>query len=154
MSIKVGDPAPDFSVQNELDETVTLQSLRGKPTVLFFYPKADTPGWTIEACGFRDAFTEIQQAGAAVYGVSADTVSKQKKFKDKYDLQYHLLADTDKKLCEAYGVLKEKSMYGKKYLGIDRMSFLISPDGKIARIFEQVKPDSHAQEVLEALSAL
>jgi thioredoxin-dependent peroxiredoxin len=89
-----------------------------------------------------------------VYGVSADTVSKQKMFKDKYDLPYHLLADTDKKLCEAYGVLKEKSMYGKKYLGIDRMSFLISPDGKIARVFEQVKPDSHAQEVLEALSAL
>ncbi|MCA1596848.1 MAG: peroxiredoxin [Chloroflexi bacterium] len=105
----------------------------------------------MEACGFRDAFKKLQQAGLVVLGVSADSPAKQKKFKEKYDLPYSLLADEEKKLCEAFGVMKEKSMYGKKFMGIERTTFLIGPTGKVVKIFEKVKPEDHAEEVLAAV---
>lgn len=149
--MEVNDPVPDFSLLNQDEETVSLRQFHGKPVVLFFYPKADTPGCTIEACGFRDQFKKLQKAGVVVLGISNDPPKKQKKFQEKYDLPYPLLADTDRKLSNAFGVIKEKSMYGKKYLGIERTTFLISPQGKIARIFPKVKPQGHAEEVLEAV---
>jgi thioredoxin-dependent peroxiredoxin len=149
--MEVNDPVPDFSLLNQDEETISLQQFRGKPVVLFFYPKADTPGCTIEACGFRDQFKKLQKAGVVVLGISNDPPKKQKKFQEKYDLPYPLLADVDRKLSNAFGVIKEKSMYGKKYMGIERTTFLISPKGKIARIFPKVKPQGHAEEVLEAV---
>ncbi len=149
--MEVNDPVPDFNLLNQDDETISLQQFRGKPVVLFFYPKADTPGCTIEACGFRDQFKKLQKAGVVVLGISNDPPKKQKKFQEKYDLPYPLLADTDRKLSNAFGVIKEKSMYGKKYLGIERTTFLISPKGKIAKIFSKVKPEGHAEEVLAAV---
>jgi len=130
---------------------IALKSLRGKTVVLFFYPKADTPGCTIEACGFRDAYKKIEKTGAVVLGISADSSQAQKKFEDKYDLPYTLLADTDKKVCEAFGVIKEKNMYGRKVMGIARTTFVIGPDGKIAHVFSNVKADGHAEEVLAYL---
>jgi peroxiredoxin Q/BCP len=121
--------------------------------VLFFYPKADTPGCTIEACGFRDQFAKLQKAGAVVLGISRDTPRAQKKFKEKYDLPYTLLADIDELVCNQFGVLKEKNMYGKKVMGIERTTFLIGPDQKIAKVFPKVKPEGHAEEVLTAIKA-
>ena len=132
---------------------ISHKDFKGKTVVLFFYPKADTPGCTIEACGFRDAYKQLQKAGAVILGISADASSAQKKFEDKYELPYTLLADTDKKICEAYGVIKEKNMYGRKVMGIARTTFVIGPDGKIAHIFNNVKADGHAEEVLEWLKA-
>jgi thioredoxin-dependent peroxiredoxin len=149
----VNDKAPDFSLANEDGQAVSLKDYRGKNVVLFFYPKANTPGWTIEACGFRDAFQKIQRAGAIVFGISADKPSAQKKFKDKYDLPYSLLADVDKSIAKKFGVLKEKSLYGKKYMGIDRTTFLINPEGKIAAVVNGIKPEEHAEAVLQAIKA-
>jgi peroxiredoxin Q/BCP len=151
MTLKQNDKAPAITIPNEEGQPVSLKDFAGKNLVLFFYPKADTPGCTIEACGFRDTFKKIQKAGAIVLGISADTPAKQKKFKEKFDLPYSLLADVDKKMCEAFGVMKEKSMYGKKFLGIARTTFVIGPDGKIVRVFENVKPEGHAEEVLASL---
>jgi len=149
--MEVNDPIPDFSLQDQDEKAISLRQFHGKPVVLFFYPKADTPGCTIEACGFRDQFKKLQKAGVVVLGISNDPPKKQKKFQEKYDLPYPLLADVDRKLSNAFGVIKEKSMYGKKYLGIERTTFLISPQGKIAKIFPKVKPEGHAEEVLEAV---
>lgn len=149
--MEINDPLPDFSLPNEDETLISLKEFRGKPLVLFFYPKADTPGCTIEACGFRDAFKKLQKAGVEVLGISNDPPKKQKKFQEKYDLPYSLLADTDRKVSNALGVIKEKSMYGKKYLGIERTTFVISPEGRIAKIFSKVKPQGHAEEVLAAL---
>jgi peroxiredoxin Q/BCP len=149
--MEVNDKAPEFSLANEEGKAVTLKDYRGKNVVLFFYPKANTPGWTIEACGFRDAFTKIQKAGAVVLGISADKPSAQKKFKEKYDLPYSLLADEDKAVAIKYGVLKEKSMYGKKYMGIDRTTFVINPEGRIAAVLNGLKPDEHAGAAIAAL---
>lgn len=146
--MEVNDKAPDFSLSDENGETVRLKDLRGKNVVLFFYPKADTPGCTIEACGFRDAYKKLQKAGLLVLGISADTPASQKKFKEKYDLPYTLLADADKKVADAFGVLKEKNMYGRKVIGIERTTFLIDPEGRIAKVFPKVKPEGHAEEVL------
>jgi thioredoxin-dependent peroxiredoxin len=151
MNIK--DKAPDFTLQDENENPVSLKQFRGQNVVLFFYPKANTPGWTIEACGFRDAYTKLQKAGLVVLGISADKPSAQKKFKEQHDLPYNLLADVDKEVCNAYGVIKEKNMYGKKVMGIERTTFLIGPDGKIAHIFNKVKPDGHAEEVLAHVKA-
>jgi thioredoxin-dependent peroxiredoxin len=147
----VGDKVKDFVLQNEEDETVHLKDFSGKPVVLFFYPKADTPGCTIEACGFRDVFKKIQKAGAVVLGISRDTPRAQKKFKEKYDLPYSLLADVDEAVCNQFGVLKEKNMYGKKVIGIERTTYLIGPDQKLLKIFPKVKPEGHADEVLAAV---
>jgi thioredoxin-dependent peroxiredoxin len=149
--MEVNDKAPEFSLANEDGVTVSSKDLKGKNVVLFFYPKANTPGWTLEACGFRDAFKQIIKTGATVYGVSPDKPSAQKKFKEKYELPYSLLADVDKDLAKKFGVLKEKSMYGKKYMGIERTTFVIHPDGKIAAILTGIKPEEHAKAVLAAL---
>jgi thioredoxin-dependent peroxiredoxin len=150
--MEVHDTVADFVLQNEQDQTVHLKDFTGKPVVLFFYPRADTPGCTIEACGFRDTFQQIQKAGAVVLGISRDTPKAQKKFKEKYDLPYTLLADVDETVCNQFGVLKEKNMYGKKVIGIERTTFLIGPDQKLLRIFPKVKPEGHAEEVLAAIS--
>ncbi len=145
------DAIADFTLQNEQDQTVSLSDFSGKPIVLFFYPKADTPGCTIEACGFRDIFAKIEQSGAVVLGISRDTPKAQKKFKEKYDLPYTLLADVDEVVCKQFDVLKEKNMYGKKVIGIERTTFLIGPDQKLIKVFPKVKPEGHAEEVLAAV---
>jgi len=149
--LKVGQKAPDFTVLNDAGEKTKLSELKGKKVVLYFYPKDDTPGCTVEACAFRDGIAEIKKRGAVVLGVSADSVESHKKFKSKFDLNFPLLADTDKKLIEAYGVWKEKSMYGKKYMGIERTTFVIDEQGKIAHIFPRVKVQEHYDEVIDAL---
>ena len=152
MELKVGQKAPDFTAMNDKGEKVKLAELKGKKVVLYFYPKDDTPGCTKEACAFRDGIDEIKSRGAIVLGVSADSVDSHKKFKNKFDLNFPLLADSDKKMVEGYGVWKEKSMYGKKYMGIERTTFIIDENGKIAHIFPKVKVDQHYDEVLEALN--
>jgi len=141
----------DFTLQTDEDKTVSLSDFAGKPVILFFYPKADTPGCTIEACGFRDTFKKLQSAGAVVLGISRDTPREQAKFRAKYDLPYTLLADVDEKVCNQFGVLKEKNMYGKKVMGVVRTTFVIGPDGKIQHIFPKVKAEGHAVEVLAYL---
>ncbi|HLH33110.1 MAG TPA: thioredoxin-dependent thiol peroxidase [Alloacidobacterium sp.] len=151
--MEVHDKVADFTLQDDQDNTVHLSDYAGTPVVLFFYPRADTPGCTIEACGFRDVFKKIQKAGAVVLGISRDTPTAQAKFKAKYDLPYPLLADVDEKVCKQFGVLKEKNMYGKKVMGIERTTFLIGPDQRLIKIFPKVKPEGHAEEVLEAIKA-
>lgn len=128
-----------------------MKDFRGRKVVLFFFPKADTPGCTIEASGFRDADHKIQETGAVVLGISADSVKQQKAFKDKYGLTYSLLSDPEKTVCQAFGVLKEKNMYGKSVLGIERTTFIIDAKGNVERIFPKVKIEGHVQEVLAAL---
>ena len=149
--MEVNKQVADFSLQTDEEKTVHLRDFAGKPVILFFYPKADTPGCTIEACGFRDTFKKLQDAGAVVLGISRDTPKAQKKFKEKYDLPYTLLADVDEKVCQQFDVLKEKNMYGKKVMGIERTTFLIGPDQKLLKIFPKVKPEGHAEEVLAFL---
>jgi peroxiredoxin Q/BCP len=151
--MEVHDKVTDFTLQDDQENTVHLSDYAGTPVVLFFYPRADTPGCTIEACGFRDVFKKIQKAGAIVLGISRDIPKAQAKFKAKYDLPYPLLADVDEKVCKQFGVLKEKNMYGKKVMGIERTTFLIGPDQKLVKIFPKVKPEGHAEEVLEAIKA-
>lgn len=146
--MEVNQKVADFTLQTDEDKTVSLSDYSGKPVVLFFYPRADTPGCTIEACGFRDTFKKIQTAGAVVLGISRDTPKAQAKFKAKYDLPYTLLADVDEKVCNQFGVMKEKNMYGKKVWGIERTTFLIGPDQKLIHIFPKVTPEGHAEEVL------
>ncbi len=142
----------DFKLQTDEDKTVSLSDYAGKPVVLFFYPRADTPGCTIEACGFRDSFEKIQAAGAVVLGISRDTPTAQAKFRAKYNLQYTLLADVDEKVCNQFGVLKEKNMYGKKVWGIERTTFVIGPDQTLLHIFPKVTPDGHAEQVLALIN--
>ncbi len=149
--MEVNDVVADFALETDEGTTLHLKNLAGKPVVLFFYPKADTPGCTIEACGFRDTFKKIQAAGAVVLGISRDTAKSQKKFREKYELPYTLLADVDEVVCKQFDVLKEKNMYGKKVIGIERTTFLIGPDQKLLKIFPKVKPEGHAEEVLAAV---
>jgi thioredoxin-dependent peroxiredoxin len=146
--MEVNEKVADFTLTTDENKSVSLSDYAGKPVVLFFYPKADTPGCTIEACGFRDTFEKIQAAGAVVLGISRDTPAAQAKFRAKYNLPYTLLADVDEQVSKQFGVLKEKNTYGKKVWGIVRTTFLISPDGKLMHIFENVKPEGHAEEVL------
>lgn len=148
-----GTPAPDFELPASNGKTLKLGDFAGKPLVLYFYPRADTPGCTTEACGFRDASTDYEAAGVNVVGVSPDPVKAVTKFAEKFQLNFPLLADADHQVCEAYGVWQEKSMYGKKYMGAARTTFLIDADGKIARVFEKVKPEGHEAEVLSAASS-
>jgi peroxiredoxin Q/BCP len=151
MSINVNDKAPEFTLQDENGKEVSLKGLRGKVVVLYFYPRADTPGCTIEACEFRDTFKQMQKTGAALLGISPDTPKAQKKFQEKFQLPFSLLADADKKVADAFGVLQEKNMYGKKVMGIVRTTFVIGPDGKIQHIFPKVKAEGHAGDVLAYL---
>ena len=150
--MELNEKVADFTLQTDADTTATLSDYAGLPVVLFFYPRANTPGCTIEACGFRDAFTKLQAAGAVVLGISRDTPSDQAKFRAKFNLPYTLLADVDEKVCNQFGVLKEKNMYGKKVWGIERTTFLIGPDQTLLHIFPKVKPEGHAEEVLALLN--
>lgn len=149
--LKAGDAAPEIEVLTDAGESFKLSDLRGKDVILYFYPKADTPGCTTESCQFRDESPAIGNKNAVVVGVSPDTTAAQAKFKTKYGLPFTLLADNEHKVAETYGVWKEKSMYGKKYMGVERTTFLIGPDGRIRKVFNKVKPDGHAKEVLAEL---
>jgi thioredoxin-dependent peroxiredoxin len=150
--MKVGQKAPEFTVVDDSGKTVKLSDFKGKKVVLYFYPKDDTPGCTKEACSFRDGIAEIRKQGAVVLGVSADSTASHQKFKKKFDLNFPLLADTDKKIIEDYDVWKEKSLYGRKYMGIERTTYIIGKDGKISHIFPKVKVSEHYDEVLAALA--
>jgi peroxiredoxin Q/BCP len=149
-----GDEAPDFELLDQDGEPVRLSSLRGSPVVLYFYPKADTPGCTTQACGIRDRGGEYDAAGAAVLGVSPDEPRKLRKFADKYGLPFTLLADTEHEVAERYGVWVEKRMYGRTYWGNQRATFVIDSDGKLATVLPKVSPKTHDDEVLSALSEL
>jgi peroxiredoxin Q/BCP len=149
--LEPGDPAPDFTLPDQHGSPVTLSDLRGKAVVLYFYPKADTPGCTTQACGVRDHRTDYERAGAVVLGVSPDPVKRIAKFDDKYGLGFPLLADEDHAVAEAYGVWIEKSMYGRKYMGNERTTFVIDPEGKIEQVLRAVKPAEHDSLVLGAL---
>ena len=149
--MKVNDKAPEFTLPDQNGEDISLKQFRGKYVVLYFYPRADTPGCTIEACEFRDSYKKMQKSGAILLGISPDTAKAQNKFAEKFSLPFTLLGDADKKVANAYEVVKEKNMYGKKVMGVARMTFIIGPDGKIIHIFEKVKPEGHAEEVLEYL---
>jgi peroxiredoxin Q/BCP len=151
--IEEGKPAPNFELTSDGGETVSLAGLRGKPVVLYFYPKDDTPGCTKQACGIRDSYAEFERAGAVVLGVSPDDEHSHVKFKEKYDLPFTLLADTDHAVAEEYGVWGEKSFAGKKYKGIRRSTFVIDPEGNVKKVMYDVKPATHTDEVLAALSA-
>lgn len=149
--LKEGEGAPDFCVMNDEGQEVSLADFKGKKVVLYFYPKDDTPGCTVEACSFRDGIAQIKKKGAVVLGVSADSVASHQKFKKKHDLNFSLLSDESKKIVEEYGVWKEKSMYGKKFMGIERTTFIIDEKGKIKKIFPKVSVKEHYEEVLAAL---
>ena len=151
--IEEGQPAPDFELPSDTGETVRLSELRGKPVVLYFYPKDDTPGCTTQACGIRDAYGEFERAGAVVLGVSPDDEASHVKFKEKYGLPFTLLADADHEVAEQYGVWGEKTYAGRTYMGVFRSTFVIAADGSVARIMHNVKPDSHADDVLAALGS-
>ncbi|HLJ89202.1 MAG TPA: thioredoxin-dependent thiol peroxidase [Candidatus Angelobacter sp.] len=149
--MEINDKAPDFALLDEEGNKLSLKDYRGKPVVLFFYPKADTSGCTREACEFRDSYQKLRKTGAVVLGISPDKPTAQNKFKVKYELPYPLLADTDKAVAKQFDVLKEKSMYGRKYMGIERTTFVIGPEGKIAKIISGIKPEEHAAAALEAI---
>jgi peroxiredoxin Q/BCP len=151
MVINENSIAPDFELQNEEGVKIRLADYRGKPVVLYFYPKDDTPGCTTEACGFRDDYSAFTKKDIIILGVSPDTSKSHKKFKDKYNLPFPLLADIDHKVCELYGVWGRKQMMGKEYDGVFRTTFVIDREGKIVKVFEKVKPSEHAKEVLEAV---
>ena len=146
--------APDFSLLTDAGEKLRLRDLRGQPVVLYFYPKDDTTGCTAEACEFRDLFPRFTRSKAVILGVSPDPVKAHVKFKAKYDLPFTLLADTEHAVCERYGVWKEKSMYGRRYMGVERSTFLIDAKGKVARAWLKVTPTGHAEEVAAAIATL
>jgi peroxiredoxin Q/BCP len=148
---QIGEMAPDFELESDRGETFRLSELRGKRIVLYFYPKADTPGCTTEACGFRDDFSIYQEKDTVIVGISPDTVKKQSNFKGKYNLPFPLLADIDHKVAELYGVWQLKKRSGREYMGIARTTFIIDKDGMISHVFEGVKPKTHSGEVLDAL---
>ena len=149
----VGEPAPEFTLPDQTGREVTLSDRRGQSVVLYFYPKADTPGCTKQACGVRDHRADYEQAGAVVLGVSPDPVKRIEKFAGKYDLDFPLLADQNHAVAEAYGVWVEKSMYGRTYMGMERSTFVIDPQGRIASVLRRVKPAEHDQLVLAALGS-
>ena len=149
-----GEEAPDFRLPDQDGNDVSLSDLRGQPVVLYFYPKAATPGCTTQACGIRDHRADYERSGARVIGVSPDTITAQRKFADKYGLDFTLLADENHEVAELYGVWGEKKMYGKTYMGVTRSTFVIDPDGKIANVFPKVSPKTHDGVVLAALGEL
>ncbi len=152
--VEEGQEAPDFTLPDQDGNEVTLSDLRGQTVVLYFFPKADTPGCTTQACGVRDHRNDYESSGARVLGVSPDTVTAQRKFADKYGLDFTLLADENHEVADLYGVWGEKKMYGKTYMGVQRATFLIDADGKVARAFPKVSPKTHDEVVLEALGGL
>ena len=152
--LAAGDKAPEFALPDQNGDEVKLSDLRGETVVLYFYPRADTPGCTTQACSVRDRRAEYKAAGARVLGASPDKVEAVQKFAGKYDLDFTLLADADHAVAEAYGAWVEKSMYGKKYMGVQRCTFIIDPEGKIAKVFPKVSPKTHDDLVLKALSEL
>jgi thioredoxin-dependent peroxiredoxin len=152
--LELGDKAPDFTLPDQNGDPVKLSDLKGQTVVLYFYPRADTPGCTTQACGVRDRRAEYAEAGARVIGVSPDEVDAVKKFADKFDLDFTLLADAGHAVADAYGAWVEKSMYGKKYMGVQRATFLIDPDGTIVKVFPKVSPKTHDDVVLKALAEL
>jgi thioredoxin-dependent peroxiredoxin len=152
--LEVGESAPDFTLPDQDGTELTLSDLRGQTVVLYFYPRADTPGCTTQACGVRDRGADYASAGARVIGVSPDEVSAVKKFAEKFDLDFTLLADADHAVADAYGTWVEKSMYGRKYMGVQRATFIIDPDGTIAKVFPKVSPKTHDEVVLDALASL
>ena len=154
LKLKEGDKAPEFSATTDAGERLSLKDLKGKPVVLYFYPKDDTPGCTKQACGIRDSYEEFRKAGAVVLGVSPDPVKSHVKFIKKFELPFTLLADEDKAIANSYGVWGEKSFMGRKYMGNHRVTFLVDGDGRIAKIWPAVKPETHAEEVLAALREL
>jgi thioredoxin-dependent peroxiredoxin len=154
MELKVGQKAPDFSLPDQNNIKHKLSDYKGQWVLLYFYPKDDTPGCTKEACGMRDNLPKFKKSTAKVFGISVDSVASHKKFADKHKLNFTLLADEDKKVVEKYGVWQEKSMYGRKYFGTVRDSFLINPKGKITKIYHKVKPEQHATEVLADIKEL
>jgi peroxiredoxin Q/BCP len=149
--VEEGKTAPDFELTSGAGERVKLSDLRGKPVVLYFYPKDDTSGCTTQACGIRDAYAEFQQRGAVVLGVSPDNEASHVKFREKYSLPFTLLADPDHDVAEDYGVWVEKNAYGKKKMGVERSTFIIDSEGNVAKVMRRVKPDTHADDVLAAL---
>ena len=151
MSVEPGDKAPDFTLPTDGGGKVTLSELKGKKVVLYFYPKDDTSGCTAEACGFRDSFPDYGGAGAVVIGISKDSVASHDRFKKKHGLPFILGSDASSDVCEKYGVWVEKSMYGRKYMGTERSTFIISPEGRIKAVFRKVKPDEHTELILAAL---
>ena len=152
--VEEGSPAPEFSLRSDKGETVSLSSLRGKPVVLYFYPKDDTPGCTAQACAVRDSWADFEEAGAVVLGVSPDGEESHVKFRDKFNLPFTLLSDPDRIAAKAYDVWVEKTNYGKTSMGIQRSTFVIDAEGNTAKVLRNVKPDTHAEKVLEALAAL
>ena len=150
--VEEGKEAPDFTLVSDAGDEVTLSQLRGRPVVVYFYPKDDTPGCTAQACGIRDAWGEFQRKGAVVLGVSPDSPKEHVKFREKYGLPFTLLSDTDHDVAEQYETWVEKSMYGKTYMGMERSTFVIDANGNVAKIMRNVKPDGHADDVLAALS--
>jgi peroxiredoxin Q/BCP len=148
-----GEPAPDFSATTDAGERVSLSDFRGSPVVLYFDPKDDTPGCTAQACAIRDAYGEFERAGAVVLGVSPDSEAKHVKFKEKYDLPFTLLADPEHEVAGRYGVWGEKRYMGRTYMGVSRTTFLVAPDGTVAKVMHDVKPDNHADDVLAALAS-
>lgn len=154
MSVDVGTTAPDFTMPTDGGGSVTLSALRGKPVVLYFYPKDDTSGCTSEACGFRDQLPDFSAVDAVVIGVSKDSVASHDKFKAKYELPFALAADVDGGVSDAYGVWVEKSMYGRKYMGLERATYLIDKDGVVRNVWRKVKVTGHVAAVLKAVQAL
>jgi peroxiredoxin Q/BCP len=152
MAIEEGKAAPDFTLVSDAGTQVTLSSFRGQPVVLYFYPKDDTPGCTTQACGIRDAWADFERAGAVVLGVSPDGEASHARFREKHGLPFTLLADPDHAVAEAYGVWVEKTLYGKRSMGVERSTFVIDAAGVLTRVFRKVKPAEHAAQVLEALS--
>ena len=152
--VEAGQPAPDFTLSDQHGQLVTLSQFRGKPVVLYFYPKDDTPGCTKEACAFRDARATYEDAGAKVIGVSPDDPASHLKFAEKYQLPFTLVADPEKRACQDYGVWKEKNMYGKKSMGVERTTFVIDGAGIVRKVFPRVKVDGHSEQILETLKSL
>lgn len=149
--LQAGDAAPNFQAQDDQGQTHRLADYKGRTVVLYFYPKDDTPGCTAEACGFRDSFEQYRKKGTVILGVSPDDAKSHGKFKLKYKLPFPLLADTDKAICTAYGAWKEKSMYGRKYMGVERSTFVIGPDGKLRAVYRKVSVPGHVEAILKAL---
>lgn len=154
MTLSVGDTAPDFTLPTDGGGEITLSALRGKPVIIYFYPKDDTPGCTKEACGFRDQMPDFSAANATIIGISKDTVAKHDKFKTKYELNFPLASDAEGTVTESYGAWVEKNMYGKKYMGIERSTFLIDGDGVLKGVWRKVKVPGHVDAVLSALKEM